>query len=160
MADEIEYEQLLADEKKIKIKVKEKRRTVGKAFKKEHKWMIRTLDIIFILMILSNCGALIITNALVFKVTPTVTLLEANPVAAETHGFETHDNNKQLFSGIMLHMFAWGLFLVYFLYSRYYVYSMTSYWSLMFFVVVAFTVLFLDFVNDFGYWIGKMVWGG
>ena len=159
MAHETEYEQLLADQKKNKIKIKEKRRELSKAFKKDNKWKMRTLDILFILMILANCGALVLTNALVFKTTPTATVVELNPVAGEVHDFETKEGAEPLYLGVVIHMLAWGLFIAYYLYLRYYIYSIGTYWGVMFFVVVGFTVLFMDFVNDLGYWIGKLIWG-
>ena len=161
MADlEQEYEQLLADKKKNKLAIKQKQVEMSKEFKKSHKWHFRILDIMLIFCIVFNSGALLITHALVLKAQPNKTFVEANPVMGESRGFQVSPQAKEIMLSFIIQMGFWGVFVFWYVYTRYHVFTMSGLWQITFSIIFAFMILYFDFVNDFGYWIGKIIFGG
>jgi len=118
--------------------------------------VIQWLDIIVAVMILSNIGAMVITNAMVAK-QPNVRIAESNVVRAEVEGYEQHpDGWLNMAKFMMRYGFIAVLFAVYVWMRQ----TVTSYSMLrnmtLFYGTVAIVFLF-DFFNNLGYLIGKQL---
>jgi len=135
------------------------KKNLSKMFKSENKKKFILMDILFIFFILFNIGALVITNMLVIKTEPEIQLIEANPVVAENYNFQTHPDAKPAITGFMISMFAWTYFIGWYIYGR-----ITLYKSRDFYMFVGTFIFFgisitMDFFNDFGFLLGKIIWG-
>jgi len=116
--------------------------------------IIRWLDVIVAVMILSNIGAMVLTNAMVAK-QPNVRIAESNTVRADVEGYEKHPN---AWLNVAKFMMRYGFIAVLFAVYVWMRQTVTSYRMLrnmtFFYGTVAIVFLF-DFFNNFGYWIGK-----
>ena len=81
----------------LKVRKNEVKKKLHKQYINENGVWIRTLDLLFILCILFNIGALCITNALVVKESENVTFTETNPVTSDMHGFKATED-KSIFT--------------------------------------------------------------
>ena len=156
--DEIKkYHELIARKRQIGEEIRETKKLMHKEFMQEHKIKIRFLDISFILIILFNLGALVITNAMAMKA-PKV-LYELNPVAAENHGLELHPESRKLMTMIITQMYFWAILFAFYIYNRITLYNHFGIYVLGFVIILYLTVTGFDFLNDFGFWIGRMIYG-
>ena len=115
------------------------------------------LDIFFILTILFNVGALVITNILVIKNAPESKFVEDNKAASERFGFEY--GNEVRFSGYILHCLCWAILIFIYVLRRANVHNALTYWWLTFWIIFMVTFTAFDFFNNFGYWLGKVFYG-
>ena len=92
-------------------KIKKVKKKINKEFIKVNKNIILMLDIMMIIVILFNLGAVVTTNILVVKVEPEIKILEANPEAAKLHNYEAHPQGREIMNAIMRKMFMWTLFI-------------------------------------------------
>jgi len=106
---------ILNKERKKKIKEKHHK------FVKDNRKVLLWLDIAFVIIILFNLGALLITNALVIKDEPTKEIMEANPVASEIHGFKLHPEAKFLFFTFIFFISTWVVLSFMYVQSRRYI---------------------------------------
>jgi len=115
------------------------------------------LDIFFILTILFNVGALVITNILVIKNAPESKFVEDNKAASERFGFEY--GSEVRFSGYILHCLCWVILIFIYVLRRANVHNALTYWWLTFWIIFMVTFTAFDFFNNFGYWLGKVFYG-
>ena len=109
--------------------------------------------------ILLNYGAVFITNALVIKANPTVELKEANDIQAEMNNYEKHEQGDALMMALFIQCILWTILISVYISNRMFLISYQQI-TIMTFVIVYFAfIIALDFVNDFGYLIGKILWG-
>ena len=157
----MELPKLKFEKAKIEEQIKEEKRKEHQKIVREHRKLIRIGDILIILALLFNIGAVMMTNALVIKNEPGMKLVESNPVVANVKGFETtKEASKDYIKFTTLLIFAFSSLLVWFAYLRFY---MHSYDGVIVYLLFTFSVFFLslwDFSNDFGYLIGKVLFGG
>ena len=149
MTYEEEYEKLetLKKDKKVyKLKLRNQTKATHNVFVQKNKTWIRVLDIVMIIAIILNFGAVIITNMLVVRDKPDVEFHEANEVQAEMNDYKAHDDGGALMRSLLLQVVLWVIIISVFISNR----IMVVYFSFM---------ITLDFVNDFGYLLGKMIWG-
>ncbi len=130
------------------------------AFHKEHKKMLIALDVAVVLVILMNFGALLMTNALVVKENPTWEFYEVNSVVAERNDYVQHpevDSNK-LLDELMFYSLAWSILLTIYIFARSRVRNLFGLYMLI--VGVLFYILSFgtDFINDVGFYTGKLFW--
>jgi magnesium-transporting ATPase (P-type) len=151
---QIGYEHLKVRQKTIKIFMKAKRREINQTFKKENNKKILLVDSLFILFVLFNIGALIITNALVMKEKPT--LKEANPITAKTYNLQSTNNNAQYF-GIIFYILTLTLLIGYYILLKNTIINNQSYTIFLMVIIILGTFLTYDFLNDVGYLIGKII---
>jgi len=150
--------------KQIDNTLKIEKRAEAKRFRKTNrKWFI-AMDILIILMFMSNIGAMLITNALVVKATPEVKLYEANPVQTEMRDYAEvpQEQRQEATDGLNTFVITcvfYAIIITFYLLSRFYCYTYLRMWSLLFFVIFYAIALHLDFINDLGFLVGKFIWG-
>ena len=127
-----------------------------------HKAMFRLMDIAVVLMILMNFGALTITNMMVVKKTPAVveTIMEANVVQAKLNNFEAHPQATQWMKIFITQSIIWAFLLFCYIYYRNRIWNEFQLGLLVSCVCFYFIICGRDFFNNFGYWIGKVLFGG
>jgi hypothetical protein len=112
-------------------------------------------DIIFVSCILFNIGAIIITNALVMKETPIIK--EANPFQAKIAGYVPL-NKPIVLTAFVVRCFMWTILTFLYLFQRSRVHNDLSYWWFVFTMIFIASVIYLDFLNDLGFIIGKWIY--
>lgn len=144
----------------INEKIREEKRRGNKRLKKKYKKWFLLLDIAMILIIMSNLGATLITNALVMKVgegEPLPVLKEINPVVAKNSGYVPAPQANTLIIPLITFLVVWGIVTsIYFLY-RNTIYLETQLYGLTFFVITYGIIFGWDFTNDFGFLVGKII---
>lgn len=130
----------------------------NKGLRKEyHKWF-RTLDVIMLIMLLMNFGALFMTGVLVMKVNPNIELKEANPAQCKWNGWSCHENAKDLFPTIMKLLITWGVIAAWYIGNRYTIYSVGGLWMLTVALIILVMIIGMDFTNDLGLYVGKILY--
>ena len=142
-----------------KIKLRNQTKATHNAFVKKNKGWVRTLDIVMIIVVLLNFGAVFMTNMLVVKTNPEVELKEANAVQAEMNDYEVHEQGGQLMKSILLQTVLWVIILSVFVSNRMMLITYPQLTVMTVTVIYFAFLLTLDFVNDFGYLIGVLLWG-
>lgn len=129
-------------------------------FRKKHKRAFLFLDILLVTIILSNLGALLITNMLVVKVEPEVEFREANPAAAEVHNFEVHPEANRVYFQFILFVSLWSILTGFYLLWRNRIDN--NFMLNLFGIYIIFygIALYTDFINNLGYLLGVKIFGG
>jgi len=136
------------------------RKELNRAYKKNNKVSIIVLDVLVILAVLFNIGAMVITNAMVVKEEPQIEFREVNPVQAQLNDYEVHSDWKDILFPFVKQCLMWVLFIGYYLHRRRNILDDVDYSEMHFIVIMWVILLGLDFFNDFGYALGKLIWGG
>lgn len=139
--------------------LKQEKISMHQQLKKEHRKIFLFMDVCVVLIILFNMGALATTNALVLQAEPNKTFAEVNPAMAKLQGFEEHPQAKSLYLTFMIQAGLWLLIALSYGFTRL---GMFKYYQLVFLASLygGMAVLMLyDFVNDVGFYIGKLIWG-
>lgn len=147
-----------AQKKVYKCRLKETRNKASKECRTQHKGWFRTLDIIAIILVVLNFGALFITGVMVSKADPAVTLVETNPVQCAWNGWQCN-NHMELAVPILMHMLTWACLLCLYIYIRNNTYNITRLWYLTIIVLIYFAAITFDFNNNLGLYIGKIIFG-
>jgi len=124
---------------------------------RRHTIVFRLMDIMVVLLILMNFGAVALTNVLLIKQQPDTVLSEANPIQAKAHGYEQHPQYSTLIKALLYQSFLWSIMLFFYIYYRRRVYTEKQMWVMLFYVSFYFSVCGADFFNDFGYWLGRLM---
>lgn len=162
--------QLKLNKLKRKLDYQAERREYNKSIKKikslEHRKLVKkhrklfiALDVIMILIIFSNLGATLITNMLVMKVEPgqpQPQLAEVNPVVAENSGYVPHVDAQTLFTAILVFLMVWTAITFLYVHKRRTIYLEEELNVLIFFVLMYGLIFGWDFINDLGFFIGKI----
>lgn len=125
---------------------------------------IKFLDILVILLIVFNIGALVTTHILVVKKEPQSKFGEANLAAAEAFDLQPLEKkqankiyNMIIFKGL-LYGFIVGTY--YFLRTNYLITkSNYNFYTMILFVFLIGFVYMYDFFNNFGYLLGVILYG-
>jgi hypothetical protein len=165
---DIREKKILMYIEKSKVNFVIAKQTANKYYKDKYKNFIRFCDILIIISILFNFGAVAITNAMVVKADPQVQLYEANPTMQEHMNYAEAGDNVEMsdkkdieifWKGIIIHMikimFLIGTYLAY----RFFAASRIGIYNLLVISIIFFIMLGYDFSNDFGYWIAMKIWG-
>ena len=155
---EEKYVELLSEQHKLALNVKKQKKLVHAEYVKDHKKIIYLLDVLIILSLLFNIGAMMITNALVIRVAPDKEFVELNPVQCQLQGFKCTEDFSKLY-GFMFHAFALGILLAVYLGYRCRVSDDKELLMIILFTSLIFVSCTLDFTNDVGYWFGKIIFG-
>jgi len=142
-----------------KNECKRLRYEASKEHRAKHKAWFRTLDIIGIILILLNFGALFMTGVLVIKNEPDKGFSEANPAQCAWNGWSCHTDYKDVIIPILKQMVFWTILVFLYIYTRNNTFNITGMWiltGLMTFYAIALTT---DFINDLGLYIGKILFG-
>ena len=123
------------------------------------------MDIIVVVIILMNFGALFITNVLVVReneqlvdlgVIESWEIVEANPVQAEINDYKTTDEAQSHFKSWLIFLVYWSIMTFVYILIRKTFYTEFGFYFMMFFVLFYLLVLGSDFFNNLGYYIGKL----
>ena len=130
--------------------------------RKTHKKTLILLDILMIIGLMSNVGAMIITNAMVAKAQPDAVFIEVNPVAAKAYNLEQAPKEQRLqliknYGGKLIHLFIMGIALGIYIWMRHRANHWRDYLLLCVMVSIWFTILIMNFGNDFGYYLGRVL---
>lgn len=139
--------------------IRQLRYNASKEFRAQNKGWFLTLDIIGIILILFNLGALFMTGALVIKVDPTHSFVEANPAQCKWNGFACHDNAKDIILPFFKQAIIWALLIGAYIFTRNNTYNITGLWWMTAMMILYLSLLTLDFNNDLGLYVGKVIWG-
>jgi len=152
---EINYEFLYY----LKSKMAHERTRLHFQLKENYKKLFRLMDLFVILLIIFNIGALFTTNMLVYKTTPTTKIYEVNPAASQIHGFQQHPEEWQLFISFAFQMIAYLLIICAYGLIRHNIFTRTQLIISLSLIGGYALISCIDFFNDFGYLIGKVIWG-
>jgi len=139
--------------------LKQLRKEASTDFRAKNKGWLRVLDILAILCILMNFGALFITGMLVVRADPDKGFVEANPTQCDWNGWNCHQDAAQIFWPIIRQLFLWGIIAGGYIYTRNNVFKINDLWILTLFLILYTVVIGADFINDLGLYLGKIIWG-
>ena len=146
----------------LKENISKRIQFLNKKIKREYKNVFLLMKILVLLSLVMNFGAVFMTNMLVMKQNPAAVIVEANPVMARTHNLEsaTVQRGINLMFMLAIQSVIWAIFLFGFFYSMGHIYTRKQMYWAAFIVFFYFIVLGIDFFNDFGFFIGKLAYGG
>ena len=131
------------------------RREMHKEFVQKHKKMFILMDVLFILAIVFNIGALLITGAIVTKTNPTQQFTEGNPIQAQIHNWSYDQSKINEFVGVISNIIEYMILIAGYIFYRRYVYSEMTF-IIAIITVATFTFgLGYDFSHDLGLLIGR-----
>lgn len=144
----------------LKEQVKDEKERLNKQIRNIYKKQYRLCDIALLIMILSNIGAFVITNALVVKTAEAageeIHFVESNPVMAEHHAFETTPESQLEFFSLITHFSLLLILIVLINYMRFFNHNRAGAYVYFFSVGTYGFILFFDFISNLGYWLGVM----
>ena len=150
---------LYAEQYHIDDCIKLEKKKLHTEFMQDHKGMIRMLDIMMILIIVMNFGALFLTNMMVAKVAGDgLEFKEANPVTSELHGYEPAPWEdaipvmKLLFSRAII----WTVMFGSYWFFRKRIIDRDGAFMMVCMMGFYFILLGLDFFNNLGFFIGGL----
>lgn len=147
--------------KKYKYLIFEEKRKLHKQFISCYKKWCVIADILFVLALLMNFGAVMLTNFMVAKDIPQdqLVLHEVNPVQAELNNFKIHPLAYIIAAITLFHWFCWFTLVMLYLYYRMNLLDLSGLYLV--YAIVAFLIIFLgmDFFNNLGYFVGWAVAG-
>lgn len=157
----IKYYELLHEKNLLNHKIKEEQKSLGKQLRQTKKRLFRTLDFCLVLIILFNVGAIVITNMMVYEkaevTNKPIMMKEVNPVAAEVHNLEQHEDSTRLYAMFLRAALIWALMIFIFIYLRIKVYTDQTLFLLVFVIIIWMIATGMDFFNNFGFFIGKIL---
>ena len=134
------------------------RKKASKAFRLKHRGWIRFLDILVVLAMLCNYGALMLTNVMVVKTSPEPPVFkEINPAMAEQNDYELHPDSTNLFAGFVMQIIYWVAIILVYLWQRSTIFTDSGMFLLTFLGFWFFIVCSVDVVNNLGLWIGTLL---
>lgn len=151
---------LEAKKKQIGYEIRQEQRKEHRRLYAEHKAMFRLMDIAIVLLILMSFGASFLTTMLAVEKKPEMIIVEANPVIAEQGNYElSMDSTNQMKMFIVLAL-VWSSILFVYVFSRMRIYKEWQLYLMLFCVLYYFIGCGRDFFNNFGFFIGKLMFGG
>ena len=156
----MKFNNLVNEKKAINHDIRAQRKVLHKTMIKKYKWLFIAMDIIVVFMILINYGAVIITNMLVVRENPDVEIQEANAIQAELNDYKQHVDGQTVMMAIFIQAIMWGVLLFVYLYHRITIGTYKEMLLMCFIVLFYLYLISFDFINDFGYLLGKLIYGG
>ena len=153
---------LEAKKRQIGYEIRQQQRNEHKRLYLSHRAMFRLMDIAVVLMVLMNFGALTLTNMMVVKKTPAVieNIREANVVQAKINNFEVHPQASQHMRIFINQAIIWAFILFCYIYYRHRIWNEFQLGLMVSIVCFYFLICGRDFFNNYGYWLGKVLFGG
>ena len=151
---------LEAKRKQIRYELRQQQRNEHKRLYSSHKAMFRLMDIAVVLIIIMNFGAVALTNMLIVKNAPEIIIVEANPTQAKLNNYEMHPNALQLIRAFVIQSLIWSGMLFVYVYYRNKVWNEYQLGLMVASICFYFILCGGDFFNNFGYFIGKLMFGG
>lgn len=154
------YYNLLAKKKFVNYQIKQEKLSLHKKFVNNYKGLFRVLDFIIIAMMVLNLLTVMITNIIVVKKEPTTVFYETNIVQAKSNDYEPHPKANTIFFTFIKQILLWLVVMMCYVYFRRTTFTEEGLFLLLI-IILYFTISILtNFFNDFGYYIGKILFGG
>ena len=151
---------LESKKKQIGYEIRQEQRNEHRRLYKEYRAMFRLMDIAVVLMILLSFGASFLTTMLAVEKKPEMIIVEANQVIAERGNYELSvDSTNQMRIFIILAL-VWSAILFVYVFFRMRIYKEWQLYLMLFCVLYYFIGCGSDFFNNFGYFVGKVLFGG
>ena len=146
----------------LKAKVKEEKLKLHKKLSKEYHKLFKFMDVLVVVMILTNFLAVGMTNMLVMKQQPDKKLYEANPVQIAAGNYEQHEdvNYWNYLNTFIFNFFMWIVLIFCYIFYRRSIYTELQLTIMMVIVFYYFTIVGIDFFNDFGFMLGQLLYRG
>jgi len=153
---------LEAKKKQIGYELRQQQRNEHNRLYSSHKAMFRLMDIAVVLIIIMNFGAVALTNLMVVKEQPKVltALREANVVQAKINDWEVHPEAARTMIIFVKQALIWAFILFCYIYYRNRIWTEFQLGIMILLVCFYFIICGRDFFNNFGYFIGKLMFGG
>ncbi len=153
---------LEARKKQIGYELRQQQRNEHNRLYSSHKAMFRLMDIAVVLIIIMNFGAVALTNLMVVKEQPKVltALREANVVQAKMNDWEVHPEAARTMIIFVKQAMIWAFILFCYIYYRNRIWTEFQLGIMILLVCFYFIICGRDFFNNFGYFIGKLMFGG
>ena len=151
------YNRILKQIEVGKLNLSYKEKELRKSFKEEYRYYFMGMDILMVLFLIFNLGAIVLTNALIVKENPTITFTEANQNYAEVAGLEksTVEQSKivldSLFFKIGNYTLVFGIYII----GRFFSNRESHLLFLMMYVIYIVSIGGIDFFHDFGFFLGR-----
>lgn len=154
------YDIIQLDIKNKKMLAKEQKRKINKEFVKRHRKLFWVLDVLVISFLVVNFMTAMITNVLVVKSNPDIKIVEANPVQAEINDYENYPEGNNVMKMLLIQGMFWAILLTLYFYSRLHMHTHEELWMVIFLIAFYIYIIYFDFFNDLGYFIGVKIFGG
>jgi len=161
--------ELKKDNVKHIFKIIENNKKIKTYYREKYARIFKFCDILIIFAILFNFGAIGLTNAMVVKNNPEIVLYEVNPHTSKAFNYTnpvtenvTLSNGrsaKESWNGIIIHMLKLMVLITGYVFLRFNVKSEYQLYFMLSVAGILFVMLTFDFTNDFGFWVGKLIWG-
>lgn len=152
------------DKRFIKGLIKYEKEKLHKTFALANKKVLRIFDILLILGFIFNIGAVFLTNVMVVKEKTEnnipLEFREVNVIQAKLNNFVVHPDAKILLLTLGKQLLLWLVMISLYVYQRNTVYSRAVLIEMWITTLFSSTVLSWDFFNDFGFYIGRLIFGG
>jgi hypothetical protein len=152
------YYRLLEEKRKNSEEIKREKKELNRRFLGLHKNTILLFDWAMVLIILFNLGAVFMTSMLAVKKNPGIELKEANSVQAAMNNYELHPGGNKIMSALLKQCFLWAIIIFGYIYTRNNLISEDGLAVLMFIIILYLVFTGVDFTNDLGYYVGKMLY--
>ena len=148
------------------IRFKELKKQAHNELVQKHKKVLKAMDILVVVIILMNFGAVLLTNFMVVKekevlikqgVIESYEIVESNPVQAKINNYKTNDKSKVKFKSFIIFIIMWSILTYGYFYARTTFYTETGFYTLVFILIFYFLSMGMDLFNNLGYWLGKRV---
>ena len=153
------YYALLSKKKSVTNEIFQEKRRLHRKFVEINSTAVKVLDIALVLMICLNFGAVVITNMMVVKDKPQIVFQEANPIQGKVNNYEVASDAVQFMKALVFQIFLWSFIVACYMYYRRNIFTENGlyvmYWIAIYYVLM----ITFDFMNDFGYLLGKMAFG-
>ena len=148
--------------KQIGYELRQQQRNEHNRLYSSHKAMFKLMDIAVVLIIIMNFGAVALTNLMVVKEQPKVltALREANVVQAKINDWEVHPEAARTMIIFVKQALIWAFILFCYIYYRNRIWTEFQLGIMILLVCFYFIICGRDFFNNFGYFIGKLMFGG
>lgn len=154
-----DYLKLLSERKRVDFLIRQEKDMLHEQYVNNNKKAFTILDILLVIALISNLGALFMTNALVVKQEPTKVFHEGNPVQVKMNGYQSSPDVQGRYWTYLKQAGLLAVLFFGYLYYRSNTFTNVDFLFLSFFVGLLCFVFAYDFVNDFGFFVGKLLWG-
>lgn len=156
------YYKLIGDQQLLKHKINLTRENLSKMYHLNNQKLFIALDILLIIGVLFNFGAVFLTNMLVMKNAPAEEnhiFKEINPIQAAQNDLVLHDNGYSLYFMFLKQAAIWAVLIYFYWHGRVRVFDNKSMILHTIICTSLFVILGYDFFNDFGYYVGVLLYG-
>ena len=125
--------------------------------RKEKPVMFRLLHVLFAICLLSNIGAVFLTNLMVAKSIPDIQIKETNPVQVSLNNFEQHPQAYSIFFSFVVQSLFYVIFSAGYFFMRYQTFTEKRLYINLGFMFGLTYILNYDFFNNLGFCIGGLL---